>query len=200
MYSVICLKGSVLAMRSGMMKEQGELFLPSAEQHLRIGLFQRPAEGAIIDCDQFVLDREDHQAHRIAGGPAHEALHRVFGEHRRAVMELEAGTQLEGPDEAIAETSSLSTIWRCGCELRVDAVERVPDQRGGVAHDVLRAPDRIEVGEVGLRHEAQRLGACALRRVAGMARPPLAATSAAPPADFTKVLRSIFSVSNVLKS
>src|SRR3712207_8717915 len=33
-------------------------------------------------------------------------------------------------------------------QLLVHAVERVPDQRRSVAHHVLGAPDRVEVGEV----------------------------------------------------
>ena len=69
------------------------------------------------------------------------------------------------------ETSSPSTICRCGSSLLVDAVERVPDQRRGVAHDILRAPDRIEVGEIGLRHELQRLGRALRRRPVRPIRP-----------------------------
>ena len=63
-----------------------------------------------------------------------------------------------------AETSSPSTICGCGSSCLVHAVEQVPHHRRGVAHDVLRAPDRVEIGEVRLRHEAQRPRRGALRQ------------------------------------
>ena len=46
---------------------------------------------------------------------------------------------------------------RLRLQLVVHAEQHVPDQQRAVADDVLRGPDRIEVGEVGLRHEAQNL-------------------------------------------
>src|SRR5271166_5226357 len=42
--------------------------------------------------------------------------------------------------------------------LLVHSVQHVPDQQGAVADDGLRGPNRIEVGQVGLRNEAERLG------------------------------------------
>jgi hypothetical protein len=48
---------------------------------------------------------------------------------------------------------------RLGLELVIDAVEHVPDQQGAVADNVLRGPDRVEVGEIGLRDEPQGLAA-----------------------------------------
>ena len=51
-------------------------------------------------------------------------------------------------------SAGLAKHLRLRLELVVHAVERVPYGRRGVAHDVLGAPDRVEIREIGLRHEA----------------------------------------------
>src|SRR5262249_41232096 len=40
-------------------------------------------------------------------------------------------------------------------QLRIDAVEHVPDEYAGIAGDISGRPDRIEIGEIGVRHQAQ---------------------------------------------
>ena len=75
--------------------------LAERQQHLRIGLLQRPAEGAIVESRKLVLDRLDHLAHGIASGPSIDAGHGICGTHRLAVMELERLPQPKGPDEAV---------------------------------------------------------------------------------------------------
>lgn len=135
-------------------------------QHFRERLLQDPFEGAVVDRSQFLLDREDHQTHWIARGPARQARDDVLAQHRLAVMELETRAQLEGPGLAVVGGLLGLDHLTLRLKLGIDAVERVPDQRRRVAHDILRAPDGIEIGEVGLRHEAQgaRRGALCDRR------------------------------------
>src|SRR6478672_1975353 len=73
------------------------------------------------------------------------------------------------PQRQMAEAEEVSAdglIWtfrlRPGLELFVHAIERVPHHGRGIAHHVLRAPDRVEIREIGLRHEAQRARCSAL--------------------------------------
>jgi hypothetical protein len=72
--------------------------------------------------------------------------------------------QLEGPGQPVVRDLLRFDHLALGLELVVEAIERVPDERRGVAHHVLRAPDGIEIGEVRLRHEAQRARRRALRK------------------------------------
>lgn len=65
--------------------------LAEREQELGIGGRQHQLDGAVVDCDELLLQGLDHQTHGVAGHPACEARHHVFGQHRLAVMELEAG-------------------------------------------------------------------------------------------------------------
>ena len=64
----ICLNGSVLAMRSGMMKQHGVPTLPSANSIFGIGLRQHPLDGAVVDRGQLLLDGLEHLAHGVASG------------------------------------------------------------------------------------------------------------------------------------
>ena len=52
--------------------------LAERQQHLRIGFLQRPAEGAVVDGDELVLDGLDHLAHGVACRPAVDAGDGVF--------------------------------------------------------------------------------------------------------------------------
>jgi len=75
--------------------------LAERQQHFRKGLFQTPSEGSIVERNQLVLDGLDHPAHRLARRPSVDARDRVRGEHRLAVVELEALPQSERPGEAV---------------------------------------------------------------------------------------------------
>ena len=74
-------------------------------------------------------------------------------------------------------------------QLVVNAVEGVPNGDRRVAGDIGRAPDRIEIGEINLRHEAQCPGRRALRN-RGTCE-PAGCEVTAPPADFRNALRSM---------
>ena len=172
------------------MKQHGVALLPSASSILRKGLLQHPAEGAVVDGGKLVLDSLDHQAQLIARRPAIEARHHVFGQHRLAVVELEPRPQPERPGEAVRRHLLGLDHLALRLQLVVHAVKRVPHQRRGVAHHVCGAPDRIEIGEIGLRHETQRARRGALRdrrsgEAAGRRQAP------APAAVFKNVRRSM---------
>jgi sulfur carrier protein ThiS len=82
---------------------------------------------------------------------------------RLAVVEFEIGPQLESPGQAVVRDLLRFDHLALRLELLIEAVERVPNHRRGVADHILRAPDRIEIGEVRLRHEAERPRRRALR-------------------------------------
>ena len=133
----------------------GRAVLAQCQQHLRIRRLQRPFEGPVVDGGQLVLDRLEHQAHGIARRPARQARHHVLAQHRLAVVELEPRPELKGPDQPVI--GHLLGLDHLALRLQrgVEAIEGIPHQRGGVAHDILGPPDRIEIREVGLRHKAQ---------------------------------------------
>ena len=117
---------------------------------------------AVIDGDKLVFDSPEHQPHVVARLPAREACDHVAGEHRLAVVERERGAQPEGPGEAVRRNFLRFDHLALWPQLVVNAVKHVPDQRGAIAHDILGVPDRVEIGEIGLRDEAQRARRCAL--------------------------------------
>src|SRR5215212_1190382 len=137
--------------------------LGERQLHLGIGLREHPAEGAVVDGGELLLDCLEHEAQRIARRPARQARDHVLGAHRLAVVEFEAGTKLEGPGQPVVGGLLGFDHLALRLQLVVEAVERVPDERRGVADDVLGAPDRVEIGKVRLRHEAQRPRRGALR-------------------------------------
>ena len=141
--------------------------LAERQQHLGIGRLQAPTEGTVINRHQFFLDRTDHLAHAITHRPAIEARHAIRRGHFRAVMPHQAFTQLEGPDLAVRRYFFAFDHLALGFQLVVKAVKRVPDQGGSIAHHILRAPDRVEVGQIGLRHKAQRARGSPLRQRRG---------------------------------
>jgi hypothetical protein len=125
--------------------------LAEREQHLRVRFFQDPAEGAVVDGNEFVLDRLEHLAHGIARRPTGEARDRVLRQHRLAVVKLEPGPQAECPSQAVRR--HLLSLDHLALRLQggIDAVKHVPDQQAGVARDIGAVPNRIEIGEVRMR-------------------------------------------------
>ena len=95
--------------------------------------------------------------------PAVDARHRVFREYRLAVMKLEFRAQPERPGAAVRRHLLGLDHLALGHKLVVQAVKRVPHHGRCVAHHIGTGPDRIEIGEIGLRHEAQRACCGALR-------------------------------------
>src|SRR5262245_1888330 len=78
-------------------------------------------------------------------------------------MKLESRSQAERPNESVRGDVLALDHLAPRLKLVVDAVEHVPHQRGSVAHHVLSVLDRIEIGEIGLRHETQHARGGALR-------------------------------------
>ena len=132
--------------------------LAQREQQLRVRLVQPEAEGPIIDRLQRVEPLADRQPHRrIAHHPAGDAGDHVARQHRRAVVERQPRAQPEGPGLEVGADRMPLDHLRLRFKPVIDPVQRVPDQQGAVAHDILRGPDRIEVGQIGLRHKPQHL-------------------------------------------
>ena len=119
--------------------------LAEREQHLRIGLCQHPFHRSVVDGGQLLVDGFEHLAHGVAIGPARDRRHDVLGENLLAVVPFQTSTQFERPGQAIGGDFLALDHLALGLELGIDAVERVPDELGGVAHDVLGAPDGIKV-------------------------------------------------------
>jgi hypothetical protein len=140
------------------------IILAERQQHLRIGFLEYPFEGAVVDRRQLLLKSDEHLAHGIAHRPAGKARHCVLRQHRLAIMKFEARPQAEGPGQAVRR--NLFGLHHLALRLQpvVEAIERVPHHGRRIAHDVLRAPDRVEVGEVGLGHETERACGGALRK------------------------------------
>jgi hypothetical protein len=110
-----------------------------------------------------LLDLLGHQTHVVARLPSRQTRHDVLREHGLAIMKLESSSQTERPNESVRRGFLALDHLATRLKLVVDAVKHVPHQRGAVAHDVLGVPDRIEIGEIGLRHEAQHARGGALR-------------------------------------
>jgi len=136
-----------------MTKQHGVVILPRASSIFWIRLLQYPAERAIVDGDKFLLDSLDHLAERIARSPAIDAGDDIPGRDRLAVVKFETGPQAEGPGEAVARDflglDHLALDFKSG----VHAIKCVPHQHARVAGDVGGSPDRVEVGEVRMRHK-----------------------------------------------
>ncbi len=137
--------------------------LAQRQPQLREGLAQYPAEGAVIDGGEFVLDSLDHVARRIAHRPAFDAGDRVAREHRLAVMEFETRPQAESPGEPVRRHLFGFDHLTLQPQLVVDTVQHIVDQRPGIAHHIGRSPDGIEIGQVLPGHKAQRARRGALR-------------------------------------
>ncbi len=79
----------------------GRIVLAQRQQHLGIRLLQHPFERGVVDGGQLVLDPLEHQAHRVARRPARQAGNHVLGKDLLAIVEFEAGPQLERPSQAV---------------------------------------------------------------------------------------------------
>ena len=137
--------------------------LAERQQHLRVGLLQGPAKGAAVHRDELVLDGLDHLPDQVAHRPAIDARDRILGEHRFAIVELEPSPQPEGPSQAVRGHLFRFDHLALRLEVGVHAVEHVPHQEPGIARDIGRGPDRIEIGEVCVRDQPQRPRRSALR-------------------------------------
>ena len=121
-------------------------------------LFQSQPERPVVHRFHRVQPGLDHLTHVVAHHPAREAGDAVAGADRLVVVEFQAGAQFEGPDEAVGRHIRALAHLRLRHEVAVHPVERVVEQHRGVAHHVERGPDRVQVGQIGLRNETQHLG------------------------------------------
>jgi hypothetical protein len=138
-------------------------YLGEGEQQFRIRLFQEPAEGAVVNGDELVLDCFEHLAHWIARRPAADAGDRVLSQHRLAIVEFEPGPQPECPGQPVRRHLVALDHLALRREVGVHAVKHVPDQDAGVAGYVRGGPDRIEVGEISMGGKAHGTGVNTLR-------------------------------------
>ena len=126
-------------------------------QHLAERLLEAEAEAAVVHRRDLVQPGADHLAHVVAHHPALQAGDAVGGADRLAVVPFEAGAELEIPGQAVGGDLAALAHLRLRAKLAVHAIERVEEQHAGVAHHVERGPDRVEIGQVGLRDEPQHL-------------------------------------------
>ncbi len=127
------------------------------EQH-RERLLQAQHDAAIIGGRDLVEHRLELEAVGGALHPAADALGDVDGADGGAVVEEQAVAQGDGDSLAIVFHQMPGGHLGAGDEGLVDAVERVVDHVAVVAGDVGRGPDRVDRGEIGLRHRAQHAG------------------------------------------
>lgn len=126
-------------------------------------MLQRPAEGPVIDGGEFVLHGPYHLTHRLACGPAPDTGDSIRGQNRFAIMEFQPRPQAERPDQAIRRGFFGLNHLPLRLQVAVDPVQRIPDQECRIARDIGRGPDRIEIGEIRMRHEAHGARTGALR-------------------------------------
>ena len=149
--------------------DEGDLCADLAErqQHLREWFLEHPLHVAVVDSREILLDGPNQEAHLVARAPAFEARHHVPCQHRFAVVKFQSWPQAERPGQPVGRDLFGFHHLALRLELFVHPIKRVPDHGGGIAHHVLRAPDRVEIGEIGLRHETKRARGSALRERRG---------------------------------
>ncbi len=143
-------------------------------QHVQLhreGAGQPDLEGAGVDPGRGFDRLREKLTVRIALDPALQTLQAVGRLHGCAVMEGEPVAQLEAPALAVRRNLVALDHLRLRLAGEIEPVERVVDIVAVVAGHGRRRPDRIERGEIGLRHEILRGGRLAAARpmVAGPA-------------------------------
>ena len=137
--------------------------LPQRVQQQREGLLEAEAQPPVVERGEFLGEGFELLPDRAALHPAPEALRRVRGADRLAVVEEQALAQGDRDAAAILLDRVALGHLRLGTEFGVRAVEGVVHHVAVVAGDVGRGPDRVEAGEVGLRHEFQHPAGRGLR-------------------------------------
>src|SRR4029078_650454 len=87
----------------------------------------------------------------------------ILRQYRFTVVEFEVGPQLESPSKTVPGDALRCNHLSLRLQLTVHAVQHVPDEESGIASDICSGPDRVEIGEIGMRHQAQGLRRRALR-------------------------------------
>ncbi len=158
--------GERVGLRDALRHDEGRAVgdLAKRLEQQREGPLQPEADAAVVDHLDRIGDGRELLAERIAPHPAGDRGHHVLRAHRLAIVELQPRPQRDGDDlAAILQHMPLGHL-RLRREIRVEAIEAVVDHVPVVAGDVRRRPDRVEAGQVRLRHHLQD---AVLRRLRG---------------------------------
>jgi predicted amidohydrolase YtcJ len=98
---------------------------------------------------------EQRAAHGVALAPALQAGDDVVAGDRLAVVEFQALAQLEGPQPVVGAFGPALDHLRLDLGVLVGAEQGVVDHVAVVAAHVGGGPDRVQDGQVGVRHDAQ---------------------------------------------
>ena len=135
--------GRIMAERIG---QQGEGFL------------EAEADGFVVGSGDFVGAGHQRLAEAVALAPAGDGGGGILGEHLGAVMEHQPVAQGKVPGLAVVFDGMAFDHLRADAVFVVLAIERVEHHEAVVAGLVGCGDDGIGDGEVGIRHEAERLG------------------------------------------
>ncbi len=124
-------------------------------EHHPVGLLELEDEGAIVRCLEGGGAGHQHLAVDGAVLPALERGDDVLRGHGRAVMELEARTQDEGPRQLVVAGLVGLDHLRLRHQLRVHCEQHVVDHARVVVGDCHRRIDGVENTKICLRHHFQ---------------------------------------------
>ena len=109
-----------IGLRDALRHDEGDWRVVLAQRHTASSdkALQHPFEGPVVDGGQFLLERLEHQPHRIARASS------ASGSPPRPCASTGSPSWNFSPDRSrkvqvrpSSDTSSDSTIWRCGCSL-----------------------------------------------------------------------------------
>ena len=118
-------------------------------------LLQTEPDRLVVGRTEFVGRRHQRLGERIALAPPRQAGDAVARQYRRVVVKHQAGAQGDRPVLAIGIGHRALGHLRHRLEGLVLAEQCVEHQEGVVAGDSRGGPDRIQNGQIGLRHKDQ---------------------------------------------
>ncbi len=121
-------------------------------------VFQAELDCPIVGCADLVACREQRLAKPIARAPASDRGHTVTRQHLAVIVERQSGTQRDPPGLAAIIGHRALCHLRLRPVLAVETEQRVENQKPVVARLIGRGPDRVQYGQIGLRHERQYTG------------------------------------------
>ena len=92
----------------------------------------------------------------IALRPANDRGHAIAPAHRLIIVEFQPFAQRDRPGQPITADLMPRRHLRLHPVLRIQAIQQVINHEAVIAHHNRRAPNRVNAGQVGLRHKAQR--------------------------------------------
>jgi len=126
-----------------------------SEGQQREGSLHAEADGAVIGGRDLVGCRHQQLAETVPRTPALDAGHAIPCQHRRAVMEDQAGPQRDAPALLVGIDLPAFGHLRLREQVLVQAEQRVIDQVGVVPRYLGGGIDRVEAGDIRLRDESQ---------------------------------------------